>query len=308
MRLFVTGATGFVGGHLVEAALRRGDAVMGASLGGCWHAGLSDDVQERVELLTWDVRRPPSETLQQHVAQFRPDAFVHLAGLAIPADCGRDAPTRAALETNVEGTRHALQLADTLPELTAFLLASSCHVYRADPHRLERVDENWPLAPSNGYGKTKQLAEAELQRDSERSHYRRIVTRGFQQTGPRQSERLILPEWIAKARAGERPLQVRCLETRLDLIDVRDAIVSLLLLLEHSTAAGAFNIASGQVTSGADLIAAIERCAGERLTVRSERSGPYFNPIADVGRLTGTIGEHERIPLEQTVSEMWSAR
>lgn len=305
MRVLVTGATGFVGGHLIEAALQQGDQVLAVSLGGSWHAGISVQVQQRVELLAWDIRHSIGVEQRQRIKAFAPEALVHLAGLAIPVDCGDAEPTDLALQTNVGGTEHALDLAESLEGLKVFLLASSCHVYQTDSRLRQVVDESWPIEPSNGYGRTKQLAEQLLWERARRSDFRPLIARGFQQTGLRQPKRLILPEWIAKARAAEHPLRVRCLGTELDLIDVRDAVQMILRLMHHPTASGVYNIASGHPTQGALLIQAIEICVGKKIEVRSEIEGERFNPIANIERLRETIGAWDLIPVEQTVAEMW---
>lgn len=321
MRIFVTGASGFVGGHLIEAALRRRIELLGSSFHGRWRAGMSPGAVADVPLLAWDIRRPIDDRTADAIERLAPEVVLHLAGISIPGDCGTDEPTAEAIATNVQGTRHALALAERLARRGSdrragplrFILASSCHVYANDFATGGRVDEGAPLAPASAYGRTKLAAERiVLERGADAATSNgmldTLVVRGFQQTGPRQPARLILPEWIAKVRRGDRPLVVRCRATELDLIDVRDAVEMLLDLAAHPGGTGIVNLGSGRATSGDELIGAIERVAGETIPVVSERAGPRREPIADVTRLGSLVGPIRRRSLDTTVSDLWNER
>ncbi|MCA9104953.1 MAG: NAD(P)-dependent oxidoreductase [Planctomycetales bacterium] len=305
MRVFVTGATGFVGMHLVEIALRRGFQVLGASREGRWRGGALPAVIERVGLQIWDVNHPAPGTVVDRVRAFAPQALIHLAAISIPADCGSPRPTDAAIATNVDGTRHALELADALPSLDTFMLASSCHVYRANPHELLQVDEQAETVPSSGYGWTKLWAEEAVRQHPSRAPYDRLIVRGFQQTGPWQPARLIVPEWLEMAARGDAPLKVRCLNTVLDLADIRDTAAMQLDLLARR-ACGVFNLASGMPTSGEQLMAEIELVSGRRVMVESQIEGPRYNPIADMRKMRETLGSIRCRPLRHTITDMWA--
>lgn len=304
MRLFVTGATGFVGSHLIEACVRRGYPVLGSSREGRWRRGVPSFVSDAVQLLVWDVTQPASSLLVDQVRAFKPDALLHLAAISIPVDCGVGEPTQAAILTNVRGTEHALELADELPDLSSFTLTSSCHVYDCDPSRLQIVDEKWPTAPINGYGCTKLWAEQLVEQHRSKNNYRRLITRGFQQTGPWQPARLIVPEWLEMVARGDDPVRVRCLNTVLDLADIRDTVAMQLELLLRE-AEGIFNLASGVATRGEELIEQLQRCAGRRLRVESQQQGPRYNPVADLSLIRNTLGTIRHRPLLMTLRDMW---
>src|SRR5579885_1180277 len=79
MRNLVTGVTGFAGGHLAEALLARGEAVVGVSRRGAWPAEWRH-LAESVELHPCDVG--DGAALEALLRQVRPERVSHLAGYA----------------------------------------------------------------------------------------------------------------------------------------------------------------------------------------------------------------------------------
>src|SRR5712664_1786578 len=94
MRVLVTGITGFVGGHLAEHLLTRGDQVTGCSRRGAWPNQLAH-LSTRVRLAACDLTNPGSPSSLFDQQSF--DIIVHLAGLADPSAC-RDYPEEARSE------------------------------------------------------------------------------------------------------------------------------------------------------------------------------------------------------------------
>ena len=126
MNYFVTGATGFIGRHLVELLLQRDGTVYVLVREGSrgrleelrsgWGVG-----EERVVPVVGDLSQPrlgvSDETVEELMGQI--DHFFHLAAVY---DMTADAETQKA--ANIEGTVHAIELADAL-EAGTFHLASS---------------------------------------------------------------------------------------------------------------------------------------------------------------------------------------
>ena len=99
MRILITGITGFVGGHLVEALLPAGHTLVGVSRQG-WPAGLTR-LAGRAELHTAELA--DDEQVEAIVRQARPDWVIHLAGYA---NTGKsfDEPDRCWAD-NLDATR-----------------------------------------------------------------------------------------------------------------------------------------------------------------------------------------------------------
>src|SRR5438874_6275033 len=100
MRVLITGATGFVGGHLAEALLARGDEVSGLNRRPFWPAEWRH-LEGRVPVFGADL--VVSTNLGDALADLRPDWIIHLAGYAHAGQSFRE-PDRA-WTGNLETTR-----------------------------------------------------------------------------------------------------------------------------------------------------------------------------------------------------------
>jgi GDP-4-dehydro-6-deoxy-D-mannose reductase len=122
VRAFITGISGFVGGHLASILANLGDQVAGVSREGCWPADLEEPMRNAgiPPPLAWDIADAPSAAVRRFVADFRPDVVYHLAALSIPEDCGGGGvPSPEALAINVEGTLRVARLVAELSRDTS---------------------------------------------------------------------------------------------------------------------------------------------------------------------------------------------
>lgn len=150
MRAFVTGATGFVGSAITQRLVAEGVAVHALALPTSDRQRLTDCP------ITWhtgDITK--SETLQGLFDEA--DWIIHAAGLLGRAGIAEQTYQRM----NAEGTRHVLEAAQSKNERLRILHISSFGVLGPvrNPRAAERMDETSPLAPSNGYERSKALAE-----------------------------------------------------------------------------------------------------------------------------------------------------
>ena len=161
MIALVTGATGLLGGYLVEELRRAGDDVVAVGGPGRGEGGveLSDD-----------------EALRALVRRVRPDVVFHTAALSAVADCARD-PERAR-RLNVVGAATLAAAAGA----ARFVHVSTDMVFDGEsaPYR-----EGDPTAPTSVYGRTKRDAEAAVLAEARRS----AVVRVSLLFGPTKNER-----------------------------------------------------------------------------------------------------------------------
>ena len=305
-RVLITGISGFVGGFLAEHLLEAGDAVLGCSPRGAWEENSPEWLRDRVELVDWDLARPDGlpDEVRRRIERFGPEAVYHLAALSVPEDCGPDQPTPEATAINVDGTRRVLETAISLVSGPRVLFVSSSYVYAPVDPRSPQIDENAPLRPRQGYGRTKLAAEREVGRAVWQSGCDAVIARSFQHTGPRQSSRMMLPQWAEQfARGGTEPVKVRTCDAYIDLTDVRDVVRAYRLLLQRGRRGEVYNVGSGISRRTGDILDLLRSMADPDRPVVETRPGFKQDPIADVTRLIRATGWRPAIPLEQTVAD-----
>ncbi|MFL5338770.1 MAG: NAD-dependent epimerase/dehydratase family protein [Gemmataceae bacterium] len=234
LRLLVTGATGFVGGHVAEAAVKRGHAVRTIARPGSAIAALDD---LGVTILHGDLIDP--EVIRQAVEGI--DAVVHCA-----AKVGDWGPVSDYRAVNVEALRQLLEACYGQP-LQRFVHISSLGVYAARHHHGTDETEPLPARHMDGYTQTKVEAE-QLALDAHRLHGTPVVVLrpGFVY-GPR--DRTVLPQLADKLRRR----YVRYIgdgSAAMNTIYVGNLVEAIFLALEKPEAVGqVYNLTDGDHVS-----------------------------------------------------------
>jgi dTDP-glucose 4,6-dehydratase len=199
MRVVVTGGAGFLGSHLCDALIARGDEVVcldNLSTGRVENvAGLM--AHKRFEFRECDV----SEGM---AVAGRVDAVAHLASPASPPEYLRTPIETLAVGSR--GTEHALRLAETAG--ARFLLASTSEVY-GDPAVHPQPEEYWghvnPVGPRSVYDEAKRFAEALTMAYRRERGVNAGIIRIFNTYGPRMSpcDGRVVTNFITQALRGE---------------------------------------------------------------------------------------------------------
>lgn len=262
LRLLITGGAGFIGSHLADAYLERGDEV-----------GIIDDLStgsiENIQHLkhhprfsyTFDtVLNAP--VLAELVD--RADVVVHLAA-AVGVNLIVESPVRT-IETNVRGTEVLLEIASR--KKRPVLIASTSEVYGLSDQVPFQENGNLVLGATNkgrwSYACSKAIDEFLALAYWREKKLPTIVVRLFNTVGPRQTGQygMVVPRFVKQALAG-RPMtifgdgtQTRC------FCHVSDVVGALTKLLDHPGAIGeVFNIGSTEEVSIQQLAETVRRLA-----------------------------------------------
>jgi GDP-4-dehydro-6-deoxy-D-mannose reductase len=299
-RVLVTGATGFVGGHLARELAGHGFEVVGAGM------GEPDDELGRhlTAYLDHDLTRTwPAVGGLTHV--------VHLAALSAVGP-SFDAPqeyltTNAAMVVNLGEQQLAAGVAPRT------LVVSSGAVY--DPDQSLPIAEDGVLRLGSPYAVSKVLVENLAAYYVERG-LDWVVARPFNHIGPGQGGGFLLPDLYAGCRAalaGDGVLEVGDLTTRRDYSDVRDVVRAYRLLLQvDAPGHRLYNVCSGRDASGEEILDVLRRQRfGDHLTVRLDpsrlRPTDARRVVGDSSRLAAETGWAPAIPLEASIGDFLAA-
>ena len=239
----VTGATGFLGSHIVETLLARGWRVRAAV------RPTSD--------LRWLQGRPVRTVLPGDSAEGTArlleaaDAVIHCAGVVSARD------EAAYFAGNVAPARRLIDAAAATPRVRSFVLVSSLAATGPSlPDRPRREDD--PPAPVSAYGRSKLAGERLLTPDLP---FRWCIIRPPALYGPRDAAFLPLFAW---ARRGW-TVSVRGGLSALSLLDGRDCAAATVALLETERASGVYQVDDGRAYGWDDIAAALRGATGRRV-------------------------------------------
>jgi len=294
VRVLVTGASGFVGRHLVPRLAQ---------------AGFSVTSTDR-ELDVTD-----TGAVDRFIDELAPDAIVHLA-----AQSSVQASFRApelTYRVNYLGSRNLLEAALRRRPATRFLLVSTSDIYGSAEPGSAPFCEDAPLRPRSPYSRTK--AAADLLAGSYRERGLDVLRiRPFNHTGPGQLDAFVLPSFarqVAMIAAGriEPVMRVGNLDSVRDFLDIDDVIEAYLLLLTSETPPAVCNVARGAGVRVGDALDTLCSLAGIAPTIEvdPERFRPTDVAVGDASRLRGACGWEPRVSFAQTLERLlgdWQQR
>lgn len=317
MRFLITGGAGFIGSHLCEALLARGDEVcvlddlstgsLANLEGAIQHAGFEHEVgsAEDAGLVTRMLERC--------------DATIHLAA-AVGVKLIIDQPVRT-ITTNVDATRVVLDA--SVRGRKAVLIASTSEVYGKSERVPFREDDDLSLGATHrsrwAYACSKALDEW-LAFAYLREHEVPVkIARLFNVVGPRQTGRygMVLPSFAAQALAGD-PITVHGTgEQTRSFGHVRDVVQALLRIVDEDSAVGeVVNVGSDEEVSIRELaerVKALSRSSSEIVHVPYDEAyaeGFEDMPrrVPDLSKLERLTGFRARTPLDEIIGDVLSGQ
>jgi UDP-glucuronate 4-epimerase len=294
-RVLVTGAAGFIGSHLCDALLARGDTVLGIDSFTEYYstarkrANLAAALANGLEFRRLDLTSDPLVRLVEGI-----DVVYHMAAQpGVRSSWGEDFDTYA--RRNVVATQRLLE-ATLRAGVARFVFASSSSVYGnvgASPAR--ESDRPAPVSP---YGLTKVACEELL------GVYRRVhglsavALRYFTAYGPRQRPEMAFASFIRAVLLG-RPLGVLGdgMQSR-DFTFVADVVAATIAAAELGTEP-VYNISGGTNLTLLEAIAEIERLAGRRAMISFSPSarGDAYRTDADLTAARRDLGYTPEVSL-----------
>ena len=307
MKILITGADGFVGGHLTAFLAANTDA----DLFGTRLFPLPEDYRPSIDIRWWQLDLREQARVHAILHEVQPDLIFHLAAQAfVPASF--DDPWHT-LENNIRGQLNIFQSIMELELDCRVLVVSSAEVYgeiRADENP---VDEHQPLRPANPYSVSK-VTQDMLAMQYHLSHGLHTVrARAFNHIGPGQNTRFALPNFAAQiaaieAGAQEPVIRVGNLDAERDFTDVRDVVRAYYLMLTRGKAGAVYNVCRGEAYSMRYLLDLLCDMSSVELAVAvdEKRLRPLDVPrvIGDATRLRQDTAWEPTIDIHQSLADI----
>ncbi len=313
--ILVTGGAGFIGSHLVDHLLARGDRVVVVD-------DLSTGRRSNLDQAFASGEKDRLELLEGTVGSILPslepggfDLVFHLAA-AVGVRLVVDQPIRT-IETNVHETSAVLEFARRGRVPT--LIASTSEVYgKGSGGPMSETDDviyGPTVVPRWSYACSKAIDEYLAIAHHRDGLVPTVVIRFFNTVGPRQSGEygMVLPRFVEAAMAGETievhgdGTQSRC------FCDVRDVVPALPRLLEEPDHRGrVFNLGRDESVTIDELARTVCRRLGSRSDIRFVDYAEAFDTdfedlqvrIPDLSRVREAIGFEPVIPLGDTIDDL----
>lgn len=292
VRALVTGAGGFVGGHLVAHLQACGDVVVADE-------GPAGDGTDICDLAA----------VERMVTRARPEVLYHLAGWS---DVGGSwkAPVEA-FRANAEGTLNVL-LASADAAVERVLVVTSADVYGVVAEDDLPLREDRALRPVTPYGASKVAADALALQAWLGRGLPTVRVRAFNHLGPGQSDRFVASAIARRVAENERVgsdiVRVGNVTPRRDFCDVRDVVRAYRLLVERGQPGEAYNVCTGRAVAIAELA---DRLCGLARRPMHPEPDPALQRSVDVPVLEGdphrlreATGWAPEIPLERTLADL----
>lgn len=316
-RILVTGGAGFIGSHLCEALLQRGDEVFVLD---DLSTGRSENIahlgeNRRFHFTLGSILDPAR--LEPLVR--RSNVIVHLAA-TVGVQKIIQAPVET-IETNVLGSHNVLGLAARYGRVC--LLASTSEVYGKSSRHPFSEDDDVVYGPTTksrwSYACSKAIDEFLALAYHNAENLPAIVARMFNTTGPRQTGRygMVLPRFVEQALRGE-PItvygngrQTRC------FADVSDVVRALLSLMENPAAIGqVFNIGNPEEISILELAQLVKKLTESDSEIRLIPYDQAYKPgfedmqrrVPNIEKISRLTGFKPKVKLKQIVARMVESR
>lgn len=304
--VFITGVAGFIGSHVAQALLSRGDLVFGLdnfdpfyprSIKESNLAALGGDAGFR--FTEGDIRN--GETLARWGKGATPDALIHLAARAGVRPSLRDPAGYA--DVNVMGTIRVLGFARerAIPRV---IFASSSSVYGGNS-KVPFSEDDFVDRPVSPYAATKKAGELFCHAYAHLYGMDVAALRFFTVYGPRQRPEMAIHKFTRCLFEGKELEFYGDGRSLRDYTYIDDIVAGVLGSLDAPRGYRVYNLGESATTSLADLVSLLERATGARAKKKILPPQPGDVPVtfADISRARAEIGYDPKTPLGEGIGK-----
>lgn len=316
--ILLTGAAGFIGSHLAQALLSRGDAVIALDNFEPFYDPAikrknAQDVRaqasainaaHRYRLIEADITNQSAmlELFQNH----RPTSIIHLAAKAgVRPSIANPA---AYAHTNITGTQILLTAAQQTQTTQRFVIASSSSVYgnQSKTPFSESDNVDHPISP---YAASKKACELIAHTHHHLTNMPTACLRFFTVFGPRQRPDLAIAKFLHNV-ANQRPITLfGDGKSRRDYTYIDDIVSGVIAAHDriHNHGYRVWNLGHAEPVTLNDMLATIERVTGTKAIIERQpmQQGDVDQTYADLARSREELDYNPQTPFEQGVLNQW---
>ncbi len=311
MKYLVTGGAGFIGSHLTEQLIARGDQVV---ILDNLSTGLSENLSTIKNKVGFEQGNILDKALVEKLVS-NSDYVVHLAA-ALGVLNIVNKPLES-LKSNLQGTEIVLEAANKYKK--PILIASTSEVYgKNDKVPLNEEDDRvigHPLKSRWSYSEAKAIDESLAYFYFLEEGLQSRIVRFFNTVGPRQlgNYGMVIPRFVSSALKGEALSvygsgeQIRC------FCHINDAVKGLLLVMDSDKAIGeVFNVGNNQQISIMELAKKVIEITGSKSTIEKiayEKAYPQgFEDmqlrVPDISKIKQVLGWSPQLNLDQIIKDI----
>ena len=304
MRILVTGGCGFIGSHLVDALLARGDevTVLDDLSSGTLNNLETHKGNPALRFIRGDIR--DTKAVERALA----DVGVVIHGAAVVGVVPSIKNPELTRSVNVDGTvnllEHSLEM-----EVGRFVYTSSAAIY-GEQEKLPITEDAEPN-PLSPYASSKLAAERSCQTFHRLEGLETVCLRYFNVYGPRQAAGEyagVMVKFIERIRNNQPPIIYGDGEQTRDFVHVSDVVEATLLALERGGVGGqVINIGTGKATSIDRLCRLFLEATGKTSLKpfhKDARPGDIRRSQADISKAKKLLGYEPKVPLEMGIRDI----
>jgi len=303
-KVLITGASGFVGRHLIDRLLLGDYEIVAAVFG-----GEIDDAGGRVTSIALDLTSAAS--IDQVVEATKPDYVFHLAALSSPAASFSD--DNKTVVNNIVAQANLLTALVTHAPSARVLVVGSAEEYGKVAVENLPISESCPLRPMSPYAVSKITQDFMGLQYFLSTGLHVIRVRPFNHVGEYQTEQFVLPAFakqVALIEMGKQEpiIKVGNLEATRDFSDVKDMVKAYELILLHGEPGEVYNLGSGNETPISRLLDILLSLSTTSIQVEQDPSRMQGSDVprlcCDATRFSQLTGWKAEIPLESTIARV----
>ena len=301
-KVLVTGATGFVGRHLVSRLLDEDEYKI---------IGTYRNLYPALEKIKWyNTDLINSSSTLSLINHERPDVIIHLAAISSVAQSWLN-PSKVIL-SNEQMTLNILEAVRCSKLNARTLIIGSSEEYGNISSMDLPIKENRRLSPINPYGisKMNQYHIAKLYWNAYNLDI--LLTRSFNHTGPGQDVNFVVPQLCKNAlqfvNGRIDTVLAGNLEIRRDITDVRDVVEAYVNLVDRGRSGEVYNVGSGRSIELKEILKIIENKLNTKIRYDQDKSKYRKNDVtdiyADITKIRTDVGWIPQLSFKKTIEDI----